>query len=243
MIKAVFFDLYNTLARFYPPREELQAVGCAEFGIQVTPEGIDRGYALADAYMAQENAVLPLRNRSPGAREEFFAEYQRLILQGAGAQVPRELAGKIWRRIRQIPYDLALFDDVLPAMDMLKLQGLTLGLISNINRDINQLLEALRLSPYLDFAITSREVGAEKPHPPIFLAALERAQVEPGEAIHVGDQYTSDVQGARGVGINPVLLDRYGTHPEVQDCPRIESLMELSGLLADYIGNPFSEPQ
>ena len=241
MIKAVFFDLYNTLARFYPPREELQATSCAEFGIQVTPDGIDKGYALADDYMARENALLPLRNRTPEAREEFFAEYQRLVLQGAGVEVARELAGQIWSRIRQIPYDLALFDDVLPAMDMLKLQGLTLGLISNIDRDMDRLLKDLRLSPYLDFAITSREAGSEKPHPPIFLAALDWAQVEPSEAIHVGDQYTSDVQGARSVGINPVLLDRYGSYLEVQDCPRIESLMEILGLLVEYQEDPFSE--
>ena len=52
--------------------------------------------------------------------------------------------------------------------------------------------------------------------------------------MHVGDQLSSDIDGARGVGINPVLLDRDGNHEEVTDCPRIETLMELSPLLADY---------
>ena len=39
MIKAVFFDFYNTLGRFDPPREELQAVACGEFGIQMLEYG------------------------------------------------------------------------------------------------------------------------------------------------------------------------------------------------------------
>ena len=234
MIRAVFFDLYGTLAGFSPSRHEIQSTACAHFGIRVTPEGVLKGYALADAYMAEQNAVRPLRRRDPDGRDQFFAEYERLILQGAGAEVTRERAWEVWCRIRQVRYELTRFEDVLPAMDLLKSQGLTLGLISNMNRDGDELAESMGLTPYLDFAVTSMEVGAEKPHPPIFLAALSKAGAEPQEAVHVGDQPASDVEGARRVGINPVLLDRDGNHRDIQECPRIESLMELPGLLASY---------
>jgi len=74
-------------------------------------------------------------------------------------------------------------------------------------------------------------VGADKPEPAIFLAALERAGVNAAEAVHVGDQYKLDVVGARGVGINPILIDRYDLYPEVSDCPRIRSLTELAQYL------------
>lgn len=86
------------------------------------------------------------------------------------------------------------------------------------------------LDGYLDFALSSATVGAEKPQPPIFRAALERAGVEPAEAIHGGDQYWSDVVGARGVSLQPVLIDRADLQPEV-DCPRVRSLTELTGFL------------
>ena len=234
MIKAVFFDLYGTLAGFHPSRYEIQSTACADFGITVTPEGILAGYALADVHMADQNAVSPLRTLDRERRRQFFTEYERLVLQGAGVEVTAERASEIWRRVRQIPYELTRFDDVLPAMDQLKAQGLTLGVISNINRDGAELAEELGLTPYLDFTVTSVEVGAEKPHPPIFLAALAKAGVEPNESFHVGDQLTSDIDGARGVGINPVLLDRDGNHGNVPDCPRIESLMELPALLASF---------
>ena len=56
------------------------------------------------------------------------------------------------------------------------------------------------------------------------------------EAIHVGDQLSSDVQGALAVGIRPVLLDRDLNHPGYRECPRIESLYELPGLLEGESG-------
>jgi len=227
MIKGVFFDLYNTIAHFYPPKEELQKAACLDFGIQVNPEGILRGYVTADEFMARENARLPIARRLSKEQQEFFGEYERLILTGAGVDVDRNLAGRIFTRLRQMPYDLALYDDVLPAMDMLKMQEITLGLISNLRGDIAELCQRLRLTPYLDFVVTSEEVGAEKPHPPIFLAALRKAEVGPGEAIHVGDQYQSDVLGARAVGIKPLLIDRDGLLGEISDCAKITSLMEV----------------
>jgi len=89
----------------------------------------------------------------------------------------------------------------------------------------------LGLEPYLDFVVTSEEAGADKPNPPIFQAALRQARVDASEAIHVGDQYKIDVVGARGVGINPILIDRYDLYPELSDCPRIRNLTELAKYL------------
>ena len=228
MIKAVFLDFYNTLVHFSPMREEVQAQACRSFGIQASPDGLARGYALADAYMDSENAGdVPLARRSPEEQRRFFAEYERRVLQGAGVEVDLPTAGRIWEKVRQIPYGLALYDDVLPALDLLKLRELTLGVLSNIDRDMETLSQELGLGPYLDFTVTSGEVGRGKPHPPIFLTALERAGVEPRETLHVGDSYASDVVGSQGVGIHPLLLDRDGTQTHVTDCPRISSLMEV----------------
>lgn len=85
----------------------------------------------------------------------------------------------------------------------------------------------LGLEPYLNFIVTSKEVGANKPEPAIFLAALERAGVDASEAVYIGDQYETDVIGARGVGIKPILIDRWDLLTEVDDCPRIHNLSEV----------------
>ena len=228
MIKAIFFDLYGTLVRFHPPREEVQTQACEPFGFTVTREGLVLGYALADEWMAKANAsrkLVPQMAREE--RDRFFAEYECLVLRGAGVDVDLETAGRVWARVQEIPYGLAVFDDVLPVMDMLKLRGLTLGTLTNVGWNIDRMCEELGLSPYLDFVVTSQEVGTGKPHPPIFLAGLERAGVEPAEALMVGDSYSSDVQGALGVGMQALLLDREGILDEVNDCPRIGGLMEI----------------
>lgn len=231
MIEAVFFDLYGTLAGFKPDKFEVQSEACAQFGIEVTRRGIIVGYAMADAFMADQNAIRPLGQFNHEERADFFAEYERLVLKGCGVNVSREKAGEIWRAVRQVPYSLALYDDVLPVVDMLKMRGLTVGLISNMDGTGEQLLEDMRLTPYVDVVVTSGEVGAAKPHPPIFREALRRAGVEAVNAMHVGDQLGSDVRGALDAGIQPVLLDREGNHPDYTECPRIEGMTELVELL------------
>ena len=95
----------------------------------------------------------------------------------------------------------------------------------------DELVSQLGLAGLFDITVRSADVGAAKPDPAIFRAALSRAGVEPHEAVHVGDQISSDIQGARAVGIRPVLVDRDGNHPRYRECPRIDSLSELPCLL------------
>lgn len=240
MIKAVFFDMYGTLAGFSPSRYEIQSKACAQFSIEVTPEGVLKGYAAADAFMNEENAVRPLRLKDAEGRDRFFAEYQRLVLQGSGVEVSAERAIEIFRRVQQMLYSLVPFEDVVPCLEQLRERGLTVGLISNIDRDGSELAEELGLTPYLDFTVTSAEAQAEKPHPKIFQVALAKADAQPEEAVHVGDQPSSDVEGALSAGIGAVLLDRDGNHPGFDRCPRVESMAELITLLDGYSGRNLS---
>jgi putative hydrolase of the HAD superfamily len=227
MIKAVFFDFYNTLISFDPPREELQVTACREFGIEVDRKVIPHGYWFADDFMSRENARSPIHKRSQADELAFWSDYEAIILKKAGVDVSRDLALRIFTRARQLDRRLVLFDDALPIIRTLRGRGIVLGLVSNLSRALDGDCNELGLTPYIDFALTSSEIGAEKPHPPIFLAALERAGVSASEAIHVGDQYHSDVVGAKGVGISPLLLDRDGFWEGVNDCPRIRSLGEI----------------
>jgi putative hydrolase of the HAD superfamily len=226
-VRAVFFDLYNTLVRFDPPRERQQMEACRAFGLEVDLRGINKGYEVADQYWTEENARFPFTQRDEAGRSQFYAAYQSLILKGAGVEAPPDLCLKIISHILRQERRFALFDDVVPVLTALKDKGVALGLISNISSNIDQIYHGLGLSTYLGFVVTPDEVGATKPDPRIFLAALERAAVTAEEAIHVGDQYQSDVVGARGVGIKPLLLDRDGVWSEVDDCPRIAGLDEV----------------
>ena len=227
MIKAVFFDFYSTLATFDPPREELQARACLEFGIQVDPRALPCGYWVADDFMSKENARFPVRKRPGEEAQAFWADYEAILLAAAGLDVPKELALRIFTRVRQIDRRLVLFGDVLSTLDLLKRRGMVLGVVSNLSRPLDGYCDQLGLTEHIDFALTSSEVDAEKPHPQIFLAALKKAGVGAAETLHVGDQYSADVTGARNAGINPLLLDRDGFWAEIKDCPRIGALPEI----------------
>ena len=233
MIKAVFLDWFNTLARFEPPREELQCQALQEFGIEASPKQVVRGLLRADRFWFDEDIKSKVMVRSPEEQAKVGLRYQEILLTEAGVEVTKELFSKIVQKVQELykGVTFALFEDVLPAVKTLKGQKFILGLLTNLNRDMAPICRQLGLEPYLDFVVTSEEAGSDKPQPPIFMAALERAGVNASEAVHVGDQYKIDVVGARGVGINPILIDRYELYPEVTDCPRICRLTELARYL------------
>jgi len=233
VIKAIFFDWFNTLAFYDPPREGLHSRALKEFGIERSPEEILPGVLAADSYFFGENANSPVEKRDPKERAEVYTRYQQIVLAEAGVEADQELLAKVMKKVGELfkGTTFTLFDDVLSTFRILKQQNFILGLLTNLAKDMNPICRKLGLEPYLDFVITSDEAGADKPNPRIFQVALQRAGVDASEAVHVGDQYRIDVVGARGVGINPILIDRYDQYPEVSDCPRIRNLTELAGYL------------
>lgn len=227
MIKTVFLDLYNTIADFQPSRAERQLLALREFGFDVPLDALRRAYVVGEDFWTAQNAQKAWFRRSPEEIKAFYAEYEQVLLAAAGLEVPRDLAGKIHERYSNTERRLVLFDDVLPALSELRRRELVVGLISNTDRDVVPICHDLGVGDAFDFIISSCEVGYEKPDPRVFLRALELAKVEPHEAIHVGDQYKSDVVGARAVGIKPLLIDRNGWLEHLDDVARIGSLTEI----------------
>ena len=229
MIKAVFLDWFNTLARFDPPRAEIHNRALRESDVETSLDEVKRGLLMADQYWFDENIKSKVSERSPEEQAKLGLKYEEILLTEAGVDFTQELLLKVAKRVRELykSVTFVLFDDVLSTLKELKRQKYILGLLTNLNEDMNTICRRLGLEPYLDFVVTSEEVGSDKPEPPIFLEALKRAGVDASEAIHVGDQYKIDVAGARGVGISPIFIDRYNSYPDVTDCPRIHSLSEL----------------
>lgn len=231
MFKAVFFDFYNTLATHDPPREQTYVDVCAELGIRVEAKALFKSLPAADMYWRDENTRRALDQRSPEEKLGFYTEYAYRILTGAGADVTRDVALQVLAKLQKFKWTYRAFDDSLPALKELKKRGLILGLISNVVQDMESVYEELGLRQYLDFKVTSADVGCDKPRPEIFQAALNKAGAKPEEAIHVGDQYELDIAGAQGVGITALLIDRNNHFTEISDCPRIQSLTEISNYI------------
>jgi FMN phosphatase YigB (HAD superfamily) len=229
IIKAIFFDWMDTIGRPELERHDLHAQVLSEFGIKVSPEKLIRPIYIAETEVPGGTPYRWDESKDPNP----FLHYEEVVLSEVGITLPRETVFQILKIIspRAKRTGFALYDDVLPTMKTLKERGLILGLITSMKKEINLVSRQLGLEPYLDFTITSSDVRAPKPEPPLFLAALERAKINALEAIYVGDQYSTDVVGARVVGINPVLIDRYELFSEISDCPRIRTLTELPGII------------
>lgn len=121
-------------------------------------------------------------------------------------------------------------DDVPIALDRLRDAGFRLGLISNTEENIRPVLARTGLEERFEALVLSAAVGIEKPDPAIFRLALEWMHVVPERAVFVGDFYSIDVVGARGAGIQPILLDAAGLSSD-RVCLRLASLGELADLL------------
>ena len=86
MVRAIFFDWFNTLACYEPPREKLHSQALREFGIELSPEEILPGLLAADSYFFEENAISPVERREPKKRAEVYMRYYNMMLTRVGVK-------------------------------------------------------------------------------------------------------------------------------------------------------------
>jgi putative hydrolase of the HAD superfamily len=232
VIKAVYFDWFNTLANYDPPREQLYQDAFKEEGKDLSFHQVYRGLLVADRkYFALVSRGL-VKNKSSAEREEILTLYPEAIGNENGISTSHEAQLRIIRQaLKHYTSRQALYKDVLPLFEELKKRNYLLGIITNADETISKMVVEMGLKPYLRAVITSQMVMAEKPDPAIFQAAYDEAGIEPAEMVYVGDTYKSDVLGAKNAGSQGILLDRYGQAEDITGCIRITSLTQL----LDYV--------
>ncbi len=98
------------------------------------------------------------------------------------------------------------YPDTARVLAELRRQGIKTAVVSNIAFDVRPAFASLGVLDEVDQYVLSYEVGAVKPHPEIFRAALERLGVRAEDALMVGDSEEAD-GGARAVGCRFALVD------------------------------------
>ncbi len=119
-------------------------------------------------------------------------------------------------------------DGVAEQVAELHATGVAVAVVSNADGTVESLLRKSGLA--FDIVIDSAVVGYAKPRPEIFQIALEKLDVAPEDAVHVGDTAWADVVGARAAGVRPLHLDPFG------DCPYPDGDHEHVRSLADVVG-------
>jgi putative hydrolase of the HAD superfamily len=101
-----------------------------------------------------------------------------------------------------------VYPEVHSFLERCQAAGLRLGVVSNFDRRLHLILSELDLSVHFESVTISSEIGAPKPSPRIFAAALRALGCPPGEALHIGDDPVADWKGARDAGLSAFELDR-----------------------------------
>jgi putative hydrolase of the HAD superfamily len=237
MLKAVTFDLWQTLI-----------LDTSE-GLRWAREDRIRGIheVLAQERIAAEIAAVYHAYDAVGARlEEVWKTHRdvgsrgqvRLLLEILGVDGAVSAEGGLMDALDEA-YCLPILSSLpvpnagaLDVLHTLHSRGFRLGLICNTGRTpgkmLRLVLDRLGLARYLSVLSFSDEVGLRKPHPEIFQRTLSALGVAPADAAHVGDDVTTDVAGARGVGIRAIHLCHAGSVSQNSD--GAETIPDLKAL-------------
>ncbi len=235
MVRAVFFDFYETLCFHRHSLEENLKRIAERYGVEVNWERCETALkslfagtsapAPTTHYSLLESSITVMRRECEFIREVGIENHVEQIA---------------WELLQSGHYLFAansamLYDDAVPTLQRLRDAGFKLAIVSNWDTPLDPLTERLGISDYFDAIVASHDarVRSEKPDPHIFNYALAAVGVSAEEAVHVGDTYQADIVGARNVRIRPILLDRDGTQAG-RWSETIQNLTELPEMLIPH---------
>jgi len=239
--KIVLFDLFHTLV--YPDTTRMAVVeaGPNHFVPSTAPQLLPlvrrwhpevSEAALLSALAAgwqQAEALRHGRYREWPARERFAAVLASLNIDATPARADALLAAHrhVLHAALQLPPEVEW---------TLREVGKTcrLGLITNYDDADGawRLLAQRNLAAHFEAIVVSAQEGYVKPHPSLFERALQQFGAKAAEAVYVGDNWDTDVLGARRAGVQPIWLRRSGDNSgDPQVVPTLTRLEQLPALL------------
>ena len=241
MLKAVTFDLWQTLMLDRPEGLRQARAGRVQgmhdilvrHGHALPAGDVERAYDAVGEHLE----ALWKTQRDVGTHGQVRILLEILRLDGAVVGDDRVMAALeaayCLPILSALPVANAGAEELLEALSA---RGLRLALICNTGRTpgnmLRVVLDRLGLSSYLTTLTFSDEIGLRKPHPEIFRQTLAALGVSPAEAAHVGDDVTTDVAGARGVGMRAIhLCHPRGVSSRSDGAEAIPSLVALPAVL------------
>ena len=225
-VRAILFDAGETLVHPSPSFPELFTRVLADAGHRREPDAVleaSRSVFHRFSEAARDNE---LWTTSKDRSERFWKGVYSTMLAELDLGRDDGLRDTLYATFTD-PTNYALFDDVLESVSALEAEGLALGIVSNFEAWLEDLLGALGVIDRFPVRVISGVEGVEKPDARIFTLALQRIGADAADAVYVGDNPEFDVEPARAVGMMPVLIDRRGRFPDA-DCVRITDLRHLA---------------
>ncbi|MFO1482246.1 MAG: HAD-IA family hydrolase [Verrucomicrobiaceae bacterium] len=208
-LEVVFFDAAGTLIRPAEPVGLTYARFAGRHGIQARPEDVMQAFR-----QVWKTTSPPLH--PPGRPPEdddrgwWNVLVDEVFASVLGRPLPRQTLADLFADLYQHyaqPEAWSVFDDVLPALEDLG-RDHRLLVLSNFDRRLRSILQGHGLLRLFEAIIISSEVGAAKPHPRMFQAALTATSAQPEQCLHVGDDIRCDKEGAEDAGMRFFAVHR-----------------------------------
>lgn len=189
MVKAVIFDMYETLITLYESPPYFGSHMASDAGIEEERfQAIWRG---AETDRTVGNITL----------EEIVEQ----ILKANGCYSETVMRRIVNKRIRSREEVFEhLHKDIIPMLRALKEKGVLIGLISNCFSEEAEIIKKSVLYPYFDAVCLSFDEGIQKPDPTIFFRCLEKLNVQAEYCLYVGDGGSNELEAAETVGMKAV---------------------------------------
>jgi len=226
-VEAVFFDAGGTLFEVRGSVGKIYSEIACRHGISADSRSLDN--AFHSAFHTKSLQGFPQNTNGNLALTEKQWWYE-LVQQVLAKHVPAEIFQAYFEDLYEAfrhAESWMLYPDTQDSLMQLHKQGFRLGVISNFDSRLNDLLANLGIGFLFEQVTVSWRVGAAKPDEKIFQNALETMRIPASHALHVGDSLYEDVKGAMAAGLRAVLLDREGIHSQWKDGWSINSLSEL----------------
>ena len=205
MIRIVTFDAAGTLIRLVDPPGWTYAEMARLFGYSLDPDRIQDAFRIA-----WKSLPAPPESYGPHPDDDR-GWWRRLVaktIDDAGYEIDRfdDYFTEVYEAFAR-PGVWELFPEVRSVLAELNRLEMRLGVISNFDRRLYDILLHLGVRDTFEHVIISSEVGAQKPAARIFFEAARRFDVGVHEILHVGDESESDFWGARSAGLHALLVD------------------------------------
>jgi putative hydrolase of the HAD superfamily len=222
MIKAVIFDIDNTLTDFMKMKKA--AVDAAVEGM------IDAGLPGEKDALVQE--VFDVYWKEGIEDQKIF---DKILKAKLGKVDYKILAGGILAYRRSKNGTMTLYPRVHSTLIELTKMGQKLIVISDAPKlEVWLRIVGLGLHHYFDDVITSEDFGVKKPDPKPYRRALEILGTKPSETLMVGDWPDRDIKGAKGVGMRTAWAkygDTFGTKESGAEF-ELSDIAEVVGIVA-----------
>lgn len=206
---AVFFDAANTLLYPYPSVGAVYAEVAARYGVTTTADAVQAAFRQAWTEAQAATGTARYGVDEPDGRRFWHALVHATFAQIALPEDFEAFFDELYWLFSQ-PTVWRLYPECLAVLQTLRQRGYTVGIISNWDIRLLDLLHGLGVMACVQHVSISALVGWEKPHGSIFTHALDAVGVAPARAVHVGDNLHADVHGARQAGMQPLWLRRDG---------------------------------